>query len=796
MLVLGLALQIAVVATAPDTVPVRMPFTVTVTVSAPAADKPELVPPRVEPFRIRDVSRRTKTDTATGWVSWKSTEWKFTVVPPPTGTYTLPAFQARAGRAVGRSLPLQVVVVEERPRPSDPAIVARADVDTARGVAFHALVIPDTVWVGQQATYQVGVFLEDAVRLRLRRNPEFVPPELRAMLAYDLPSSGSGPSVRRIGAKRYEVHVFERALFPLAPGRYEIPPARLVYSLPLSASFFSREESRTDRSETRVVVAREAPVEGRPDGWNGAVGALAVRARVDGATARVGDPMLLTVSVSGRGNVKLLPRPEVEIPWATVVAADERVRIDTVPAAVQGTKEFDYLVTPRLAGVQELPGVRYPVFNPYTERYEVLATAADSLSVGEGTLAAGDSAPRELGPLLPLRPTLRPPAPTPPHRERWFWLLALVAPVPAGLAALARRPRRERVVTAPQRLRALARGRERPAPALLRKTYARAVADRLGLSAAQLTERGVLAHAMRRAGVTGATAREAAEFLAELNDAAWAGRERASEDAAARALALYLRVDAEARLDPRVPLPRAARGIALLLLLGSASIATAWAQLVDDGTRELFARGTALYAKRRPAEASRLFAAVAERVPTAPDAWANGGTAAWAAGDTTGAVVGWQRALRLEPAAMDMRERLALVSSTEAPLEATVPPVPAGAAAIAALAAWSLAWGIAALAAWRRAPALRSYAFGLGLASLAATTLGVAADEAAAARRIVVLDGGTLRLAPALGAEAVPGDIARGTLARRTRRRGAWSHVELGDGRDGWIADESVRALR
>jgi hypothetical protein len=59
----------------------------------------------------------------------------------------------------------------------------------------------------------------------------------------------------------------------------------------------------------------------------------------------------------------------------------------------------------------------------------------------------------------------------------------------------------------------------------------------------------------------------------------------------------------------------------------------------------------------------------------------------------------------------------------------------------------------------------------------------------------VVLEGGILRNAPALGAEAVPGEVAQGTLARRTRHRGAWIHVVLGDGRDGWIADDDARTL-
>jgi hypothetical protein len=234
----------------------------------------------------------------------------------------------------------------------------------------------------------------------------------------------------------------------------------------------------------------------------------------------------------------------------------------------------------------------------------------------------------------------------------------------------------------------------------------------------------------------------------------------------------------------------------LLALLVSAAAASAVALVAPaDAARSLFARATALYTDRRAPEAARLFAAVSERLPEAPDAWANLGTAAWESGDTTTAVVGWQRALRLEPTALDMRQRIALVGAPDAPLEALVPPISSSTAALVALVAWCAAWAILAFARWRRIHGTRLWSVSaLAVASVAALTA-LMASEAAHAKRLVVLDGGTLRNAPALGAEAVPGEVARGTLARRSRQRGAWLHVVLGDGRDGWIADASARSL-
>ena len=144
-----------------------------------------------------------------------------------------------------------------------PEVVTRPRLERSGGVDFHALVVPETVYVGQQATYELGVFLDQETRGRLRRNPEFIPPESRAMLAYDLPDPGGSISVNRDG-RSYDVHVFRRALFPLTPGRYAIAPARLAYTLPQGQSFFSREESFSLRSEQITLVAIDAPAAGRP----------------------------------------------------------------------------------------------------------------------------------------------------------------------------------------------------------------------------------------------------------------------------------------------------------------------------------------------------------------------------------------------------------------------------------------------------------------------------------------------------------------------------------------------------
>ncbi|MHB1225636.1 MAG: hypothetical protein ACYC2G_16535, partial [Gemmatimonadaceae bacterium] len=346
------------------------------------------------------------------------------------------AVAAVAGAALLAALPVPLEA-------QSPAILSEAPL-TGKGVEFHAVMHPDTVYVGQQANYQVGVFLGADVRARLRRNPEFVPPEMAGVLGYDLPVTHVLVPDRAGG--RYEAHVFERAIFPLTAGVHEIPAARLSYSLPLNRSFFSREESFLLRTTPVRLIALPAPAADRPSDYDGAIGSgLDIELEVDPATtARVGDPLLVTARVSGRGNVNLFPRPRLEVPWAAAVATHERVTLDTTTRVIGGVKEFDWLLTPRRDGDQRLPPVRYPYFDPERAAYRAAVAEPESVRVAVGTLAALDSAPAAPPRPLTIRDRWRGEVALPPARSPAYWLAIVLLPLPPLAVRFGRRRRRER----------------------------------------------------------------------------------------------------------------------------------------------------------------------------------------------------------------------------------------------------------------------------------------------------------------------------------------------------------------
>lgn len=780
-----------------------------------------------------------------------------------------------------------------------PAILSEAPL-TGRPVEFHAVVHPDTVYVGQQANYQVGVFLGDDVRARLRRNPEFVPPEVAGVLGYDLPVAHVMLPDSRGG--RYEAHVFERAIFPLAAGVLEIPSARLSYSLPLTRSFFSREESFVLRTEPVRLVALPPPEAGRPPDFSGAVGSgLELRLTVDSAGARVGDPLLVTASITGAGNVNLFPRPTLEVRWGRMVDAGERVELDTTARTIGGRKEFDWLVTPDRAGYHELRAVSYSYFDPALVEYRAAPAAAESVRVADGVIVALDSA---VGGRVPMsvRERYRGAAPEPPAGSPFYWLAVALLPLPALAVRVRRLPRRAPPPpTAAQRLAVLVGGHDATFGSgadpvsdarRLRALMLRVISDRLAMGELPVSDGPPLVRLLRLEGVSTGTARQVARLMSELDRAAFSGgaprtasrsgpsdlpaadhgpgvladgdgsgapRVATATTATTRELVdrvrdLVAAVDAEARNPAPVP-PAGARarrrwrdrrdadrrqgdgrhpgappspviwivagtlltaaaaaggtGAAHAAEVPTAAVASVTRQVgprpqpvvgqADDDrdgeARAAFNNGVSLYREGRFAAARDSFTSAARLVPRSADSWANSGTAAWAAGDTTGAALGWQRALRLQPGSEDVRQRLRLLPGGQLTGGAGIPPIPAATLQWVALAAWASGW---ALALWNVAGGGTLLTGAVGALLLLATAGGSGSAllvERAAARELYVASpGAMLRAQPALTGTPRRA-LAAGEVVQVRARAGVWSRVSAG-GETGWVERSQLRELR
>jgi hypothetical protein len=177
--------------------------------------------------------------------------------------------------------------------------------------------------------------------------------------------------------------------------------------------------------------------------------------------------------------------------------------------------------------------------------------------------------------------------------------------------------------------------------------------------------------------------------------------------------------------------------------------------------------------------------------PRSPDAWANFGTASWATGDTTSAVVGWRQALSLDPAADDMQSRIGALRPFGASSPGWVPAIPANFLVWSFAALWIAAWTLGWIG--RKTPGtLARHTVPLVVLALLVGAAAIKVDDAVAGLDTAVIRRPlSLSTDPAMGLDRGPA-VSMGELVTVAGRRGSWVRVDAADGRSGWVSDAQV----
>lgn len=781
---LGILLQIAVSVQAADTIPARTPSPVVIRATAPGNTAPRLSTPTASGATLQLVSEVARIGGGFGQAV-ATREARYVLRAAAPGVTVISAVVASLGTQQVLSETKQVVV-EAPPSTVVPAIVSRAPLSRTAPVNFHALTTPDTVWIGEQVTLQVGVFIDDDLRSRLQKNPEYVAPSVEGAVAYDLPVNNDRLPSREQDGARYRPFVFARALFPLRAGPLAIPAARLGYTVASERGMFGRADRLTAVTAPSTVQVRELPVTGRPDAFTGAVGVYSLSARVEKPTGRVGDAVQLTVRIEGVGNIKLLPPPRVEIPGITISPSGEEISVDSTDLLVRGSKTFRFLLTPQRAGDIALGDVAFDYFNPVRGAYEHAAVALGALRVSPGAVVAADASD-SVGPSLPLA-AWRDAEVRAVGSARWIvgLTVALLAP---WLALIVMRVRL-RVIAKRER-----RADRRQSVTLsddasgVRRRLLIGLGPVIGLRPDQPFAVPEVVRRLRRAGVTNEAAQAAGALLARL-DLLTFGTARATEagvslGALSKEVDAVLRqVDAERTSDARERMRRTA-----MLVLCAAALPT-----IAGAQPEPFRAGTAAYSRRQFTDAAAAFAAAAHGAPRSAAAWTNLGAAQWMRGDTAGAILAWQRSARLSPQSNPSVQLLREYGAASEVRTMLMPLTPET-AWLALLVVTGMLSVTGAVWQWRRRR-VPNGAIVAGLLIVAAcTVLTVLAERARTAERLVVVRRPTaLRDEPVLageaGARARPGEI--GVVEDR---RGSWLRIDVGAGRAGWVESEAVRSL-
>ncbi|MBX3389799.1 MAG: BatD family protein [Phycisphaeraceae bacterium] len=181
---------------------------------------------------------------------------------------------------------------------------------------------------------------------------------------------------------------------PREPGKIEIGPYRVALDEVVGqrpSSFF--DSFFEDRSKTRrSVVASNAvtldvkplPSEGKPDDFNGLIGVYSIDSKAGNTEANVGDPVPLTVTISGPEPLDAVKPPDLDLQSnfaSEFKSSPEGWETPTSIAAAPGERTFATTIRPKSASITEIPAIRLPYFDTKTGKYSVATSKPIPLKV-------------------------------------------------------------------------------------------------------------------------------------------------------------------------------------------------------------------------------------------------------------------------------------------------------------------------------------------------------------------------------------------------------------------------------
>lgn len=393
--------EVKLTASAPSTVIMGRPFQVKYTANAKVTDFKAPAITNFDilagPFKSESYSSQIINGNMT---SSFSIAYTFTLQAQKTGTFSIPSATIFVGddKYTSNGLSIKVLPADEEEAPSGRSATQPADVKISSENIFIRPVLSRTN-VFEQEAFRLSYKLYttyDIVQYNVKEMPDF-----QGFLKQEVEkTSNTQLQYENYNGKNYLTAVlYEIILFPQSSGTLTIDKAvfeaiiRVQSRQPVRSIFdeffesYSNVARRIEVPATRINV-KSVP-DGRPISYNGVVGNFSLSSSLSTEQVKVNEAVTLKVSISGSGNMKLLPTPEIVFPESFEVY-DPKVINNFKPSStgLTGTKVIEYTFIPRHAGTFEIPSFEMSYFNPSEAGFKLMRTPDYNIQVlkSDGTV--------------------------------------------------------------------------------------------------------------------------------------------------------------------------------------------------------------------------------------------------------------------------------------------------------------------------------------------------------------------------------------------------------------------------
>lgn len=132
------------------------------------------------------------------------------------------------------------------------------------------------------------------------------------------------------------------------------------------------------------ITLNVSPLPERPANFSGGVGKFNMVATLSKNTVKAGEPVTVSVRISGTGNMKLIKQPTINFP-SDFEVYDPKVSDNTsnTTNGVEGSMTYEYIAVPQNKGTFNIPPIEFTYYDSQENGYKTLKGQAMNLKVTE-----------------------------------------------------------------------------------------------------------------------------------------------------------------------------------------------------------------------------------------------------------------------------------------------------------------------------------------------------------------------------------------------------------------------------
>ena len=338
--------------------------------------------------------------------------FSYRLTPKREGRLTIPSISVSAD---GKSMATQPIMIRATPPTETNDFKLRMSLSERKAYIGQPVTLTTTWYVGKDVrefSFNVPA-LEDGRFEVVGSDPAVDPNRRDRYIRIPLGDSQiiGEKAQGSLDGKDYLTVRFKRTLIPKQAGNIALPKAAVTCQTLKGYSRNRRRGSFDDffggdffgmgrravyetvlvPSNRPALQVLELPTTGRPAGFSGLVGKYEIAAGATPSEMNVGDPITLSVKISGPpylGNVQLPP-----LATQNRLNRDFKIPQERAPGTVKrGAKVFTQTIRARHSEIERIPPIEFSYFDPESGRYQRAETEAIPISVASAKIVTARDA--------------------------------------------------------------------------------------------------------------------------------------------------------------------------------------------------------------------------------------------------------------------------------------------------------------------------------------------------------------------------------------------------------------------